>query len=95
MQDARDRPQEAQGAADSAHKKFEDEKSEFLTYLKLWSWFEDAISHKKSNRQLQEHCRANFVSQLRLREWRDVHAQLFTLVREQGWRVNEAPATYE
>ena len=95
VQDARDRPQEAQGAADSAHKKFEDEKSEFLTYLKLWNWFEEAIEHKKSNRQLQEHCRANFVSQLRLREWRDVHAQLFTLVREQGWRVNEAPATYE
>jgi ATP-dependent helicase HrpA len=95
VQDARDRPQEAQGAADSAHKKFEDEKSEFLTYLKLWNWFEEAIEHKKSNRQLQEHCRANFVSQLRLREWRDVHAQLFTLVREQGWRVNEAPATYD
>jgi len=95
VQDARDRPQEAQGAADSAHKKFEDEKSEFLTYLKLWNWFEEAIEHKKSNRQLQEHCRANFVSQLRLREWRDVHAQLCTLVREQGWRVNEAPATYD
>jgi len=95
VQDPRDRPQEAQGAADSAHKKFEDEKSEFLTYLKLWHWFEEAIAHKKSNRQLQEHCRANFVSQLRLREWRDVHAQLFTLVREQGWRVNDSPATYE
>jgi ATP-dependent helicase HrpA len=95
VQDPRDRPQEAQGAADSAHKKFEDEKSEFLTYLKLWHWFEEAIAHKKSNRQLQEHCRANFVSQLRLREWRDVYAQLFTLVREQGWRVNESPATYE
>jgi len=95
VQDARDRPQEAQGAADSAHKKFEDEKSEFLSYLKLWNWFEEAIAHKKSNRQLQEYCRANFVSQLRLREWRDVHAQLFTLVREQGWRVNESPATDE
>ncbi|MFM7524549.1 MAG: ATP-dependent RNA helicase HrpA, partial [Betaproteobacteria bacterium] len=95
VQDPRDRPQEAQGAADSAHKKFEDEKSEFLTYLKLWHWFEEAIAHKKSNRQLQEHCRANFVSQLRLREWRDVHAQLFTLVREQGWRVNDSAATYE
>jgi ATP-dependent helicase HrpA len=95
VQDARDRPQEAQGAADSAHKKFEDEKSEFLTYLKLWHWFEEAVAHKKSNRQLQEHCRANFVSQLRLREWRDVHAQLLTLVREQGWHINESPATYE
>ena len=95
VQDPRDRPAEAQGAADNAHKKFADEKSEFLSYLKIWAWFNDAIAQKKSNRQLQEQCREQFLSQLRLREWRDVHAQLFTLVREQGWRVNESPATYE
>ncbi len=95
VQDPRDRPQEAQGAADQAHKKFADEKSEFLAYLKIWAWFEEAIEHKKSNRQLQEQCREHFLSQLRLREWRDVHSQLFTLVREQGWRVNETPATFE
>ncbi len=95
VQDPRDRPMEAQAAADAAHKKFADEKSEFLSYLKIWNWFEEAIEHKKTNRQLQEHCRANFLSQLRLREWRDVHSQLLTIVREQGWRLNEAPATYE
>ncbi len=95
VQDPRDRPQEAQGAADQAHKKFADDKSEFLAYLKIWKWFEEAIEHKKTNRQLQEQCREHFLSQLRLREWRDVHSQLFTLVREQGWRVNETAATYE
>ncbi|SFA83477.1 ATP-dependent helicase HrpA [Collimonas sp. OK607] len=95
VQDPRDRPLEAQGAADQAHKKFADEKSEFLSYLKIWKWFEDAIEHKKTNRQLMDNCRANFLSQLRLREWRDVHSQLLTIVREQGWRLNEAPATYE
>lgn len=95
VQDPRDRPMEAQNAADQAHKKFADEKSEFLSYLKIWKWFEEAIEHKKSNRQLQDHCRASFLSQLRLREWRDVHSQLLTIVREQGWRTNEAPATYE
>ena len=95
VQDPRDRPAEAQAAADNAHKKFADEKSEFLSYLKMWKWFEEAIDQKKSNRQLQEQCRENFLSQMRLREWRDVHSQLFTLVREQGWRMNEAAATYE
>jgi len=95
VQDPRDRPLEAQQAADQAHKKFADEKSEFTAYLKIWKWFEDAIAHKKSNRQLQEHCRASFLSQLRLREWRDVHSQLLTIVKEQGWRLNEAPATYD
>jgi ATP-dependent helicase HrpA len=95
VQDPRDRPLEAQGAADEAHKKFADEKSEFASYLKIWAWFSDAIEHKKTNRQLQDNCRANFLSQMRLREWRDVHTQLLTIVREQGWRLNEAPATYE
>ena len=94
-QDPRDRPIEYQQQADEKHKKFADEKSEFLSYLKIWAWFEDAIEHKKSNRQLQENCRANFLSQLRLREWRDVHSQLLTVAREQGWRLNAAPATYE
>jgi ATP-dependent helicase HrpA len=95
VQDPRDRPMEYQQQADEKHKKFADEKSEFLSYLKIWKWFEQAIEHKKSNRQLQENCRENFLSQLRLREWRDVHSQLLTIVKEQGWRLNEAPATYE
>ena len=95
VQDPRDRPMEHQQAADEAHKKFADEKSEFLTYLKIWAWFEQAIEHKKTNRQLMETCRSNFLSQVRLREWRDVHSQLLTIVKEQGWRLNELPATYE
>ncbi|MES2902271.1 MAG: ATP-dependent RNA helicase HrpA, partial [Pseudomonadota bacterium] len=95
VQDPRDRPMEHQQAADEAHKKFADEKSEFLTYIKIWRWFEQAIEHKKTNRQLMETCRASFLSQVRLREWRDVHSQLLTIVKEQGWRLNEAAATYE
>jgi ATP-dependent helicase HrpA len=95
VQDPRDRPLEHQQAADEAHKKFADEKSEFLSYIKIWKWFENAIEHKKTNRQLQDNCRTNFLSQLRLREWRDVHSQLLTIVKEQGWRLNETPATYE
>ena len=95
VQDPRDRPLEHQQAADEAHKKFADEKSEFQSYLKIWDWFEAAIEHKKTNRQLQDNCRSNFLSQMRLREWRDVHSQLLSIVREQGWRLNEAPATYE
>ena len=95
VQDPRDRPMEAQAAADNAHKQFADEKSEFQSYLKIWKWFEEAVEHKKSNKQLLEHCRASFLSRLRLREWRDVHSQLLTIVREQGWRLNDMAATYE
>jgi ATP-dependent helicase HrpA len=42
VQDVRDRPMEAQQQADQAHAKFDDEKSEFSGYLKLWKWIHDA-----------------------------------------------------
>ncbi len=95
VQDPRDRPLELQGAADTAHRKFADQKSEFLSLLRIWQWFDEALAHKKSNRQLLDLCRANFLSHLRLREWRDVHSQLLTVVGEQGWRINQAAATFE
>jgi len=95
VQDPRDRPLEAQEAADTAHKKFADERSEFLSYLNIWKWFAEAVEHKKTNRQLIDACRGHFLSHLRLREWRDVHTQLLTVVREQGWRLSETDATYE
>lgn len=95
VQDPRDRPIEAQEAADTAHKKFADERSEFLSWLNIWKWFGEAVEHKKTNRQLIDNCRAHFLSHLRLREWRDVHTQLMTVVREHGWRLSETAATYE
>ncbi|WP_261544650.1 ATP-dependent RNA helicase HrpA [Burkholderia multivorans] len=95
VQDPRDRLIDAQEQADQAHRRFADERSEFLQWLKIWSWFEEAVAHKKSNRQLVDACRQNFLSHLRLREWRDVHSQLLTVVREHGWRLNESEATYE
>lgn len=95
VQDPRERPSDAQQAADTAHKKFADEKSEFLSYIKLWKWFEEAVDTKKSNRQLQDNCRSHFVSYLRMREWRDVHSQLLTIVKEQGWPMHALPATYD
>jgi ATP-dependent helicase HrpA len=98
-QDVRDRPMEAQQAADEKHKKFDDEKSEFLGYLKLWKWIEEAKGghgeHKLSNRRYEQLLRENFVSPRRVREWRDIYSQLHTVVAEHGWRMNGSPATYE
>jgi ATP-dependent helicase HrpA len=50
-QDPRERPQERQQAADEKHKLFADEKSEFLSWVKLWAWFQNAVEHKKSNKR--------------------------------------------
>ncbi len=95
VQDPRERPAEAQQAADEAHRKFADERSEFLGWLKLWAHYHAAVAHKKSQRKLWTELRGEYLSPLRLREWHDVHSQLLTLVAEHGWRLNTAEATYE
>ena len=187
VQDARDRPLEQQAQADQAHAKFDDERSEFSGYLKLWKWLHDArgghvvktraqmaaqmtplsprgrgagergssaqirvapqsaaaapslpratarggcpsgtskpaqagleprpsapargegegtpesaASHKLSNRQYEQLLRQNFISVRRVREWRDIHAQLRAVAGEQHWQPAasspQRPADYE
>lgn len=161
VQDVRDRPLEAQAQADQAHAKFDDEKSEFSGYLRLWHWLADArggkavatsrkemaaqaasaaparnqaflpvgkragaqpspplspggrggenrgalplppagegegAAHKLSNRQWEQLLRQNFLNIRRVREWRDIHSQLLTVVREHQWQPNAQPASYE
>ncbi len=178
VQDVRDRPMELQAQADQQHAKFDDEKSEFSGYLRLWNWIADARGgpstssgrtegagtgrtegagagpthtpvraepveasarhsrpvraepavtsghssnpvraelveasprnthsvraepapaprHKLSNRQYEQLLRQNFINIRRVREWRDIHSQLHTVVAEHKWAVNTQPAGYE
>jgi ATP-dependent helicase HrpA len=100
VQDVRDRPLDKQAQADQAHAKFDDEKSEFSGTLKLWKWLEDTKGghgkdHKLSHRQYENLLRENFVNVRRVREWRDIHTQLHTVVAEHKWQINTAPASYE
>lgn len=100
VQDVRDRPMDAQAQADQQHAKFDDDKSEFTGYLKLWKWIHDArgghgTDHKLSNRQYEQLLRQNFINIRRVREWRDTHTQLLTVVAEHKWRINTQPASYE
>jgi len=130
VQDVRDRPMQAQQQADQAHAKFDDEKSEFSGYLKLWKWLgephgnriqvpADAVTREKgvrarsseqpanadrsrnrdltpiSRRQYEQLLRQNFINLRRVREWRDIHSQLHTVVAEHKWRPNTTPASYE
>jgi ATP-dependent helicase HrpA len=88
--DPRERPLERQQAADQAHLRFRDERSDFLGLIALWSFFAELSAQKLSHRATVDHCRAQFVSWLRLREWRDLHAQLEEQLGDPhnglGWR---------
>ncbi|MBZ0095060.1 MAG: ATP-dependent RNA helicase HrpA, partial [Sulfuricella sp.] len=95
VQDPRDRPMERQQAADDKHRQFNDDNSDFLGYLKLWAFYDEALKHKKSNRKLVDLCREHYLSATRLREWREIHGQLHAQVVEIGLKPNQTPASYE
>ena len=153
VQDVRDRPMDKQAQADQQHAKFDDEKSEFVSYLKLWHWLEESregrpsghtvarvpspqpsprgrgsqaevrtslppplgegrgggsglqsqasakpnvpAPHKLSNRQYENLLRETYINVRRVREWRDIHSQLLSVVKEQNWQINTEPASYE
>ena len=54
-----------------------------------------APTHKLSNRQYEQLLRQNFVNIRRVREWRDTHSQLLTVVTEHKWPLNPQPASYD
>lgn len=95
VQDPRERPIDAQQAADEAHRKLADERSDFLSYVKLWDFVQKARAEKESNRKFDQEMKRRYLSPRRLREWREVEHQLESLVADFGWRLNTAPATFE
>ena len=90
IQDPRERPLEAREQAQAAHAMFADERSDFLSLLKLW----DAYQHQRvalKQSQLRDWAKRSFLSFMRLREWQDLYQQLKERAREQGWQVQDAP----
>ncbi|NWK56419.1 ATP-dependent RNA helicase HrpA [Verrucomicrobiaceae bacterium N1E253] len=85
VMDVRERPQEKQSEADTAHKKFNDEDSDFLTLLHIWSAvgaFRDPSSKRRrfKRNQLRKYCKQHFLSFRRVMEWDQVVAELKRLV---------------
>ncbi|HEY9155274.1 MAG TPA: ATP-dependent RNA helicase HrpA, partial [Opitutaceae bacterium] len=81
IQDPRERPMEAREKADAAHRKFNHPDSDFLALLKIWEAFHDELE-TLSQSKLRRFCRDHFLSYTRLREWRDIHAQLVDTLGE-------------
>ncbi len=86
IRDPRERPVDKQHAADSAHQKFADERSDFMSYLKLWDFAREQ-EEKLSRGQFQRACHQNFLSSLRLREWADLARQLRQTAEEHGLKA--------
>jgi len=94
IQDPRERPMDKQQAADEAHNKYKDERSDFLAFIKLWELYHDKKKHLSQNK-LRQYCKEHFLSFLRLREWHDIHQQLHVQVSQMGIKPNQVPADYK
>lgn len=83
VQDPRERPPDKQQQADQMHARFRHPRSDFMAWLGLWRYYEEQ-RQLSSQSQLRKLCQREFLSFLRLREWRDIHTQLSIACRQQG-----------
>ena len=83
IKDPRERPLKKTSAADEQHARFRHPKSDFLSWLQLWTYFEDRRKMLNQN-QLRKLCRKEYLSFSSMREWRDVHRQLTIAYRRRG-----------
>ncbi len=81
IQDPRERPMDKQQQADAAHRRFVHPDSDFLTLLTIWDSYHDEFE-SMTQAKLRRFCRDHFLSYTRMREWRDIHAQLLDVLRD-------------
>ncbi len=94
LQDPRERPADKKQAADTAHRKFLDEKSDFIAYVNLWRYLE-LQRQELSQGQFRKLCKKEFLSYVRVREWREIHRQLRLLCKKSGINFNSAGASFD
>ncbi len=85
VQDPRMRPAERKGAADEAHRKFANKKSDFLSLLNVWDFFHQQKADL-SKSKLKRACEQNFLSYALMIQWQDIHRQLSQMITELGLR---------
>jgi len=93
IQDPRERPADAQQAADDKHRRFADpdSDSDFSAYLNLWDYLAER-QRELSSSAFRRLCRAEFLNYLRVREWQDLQGQLQRLAGDLGVTVDSSSA---
>ena len=79
IQDPRERPSDKAKYADEKHKAYQNETSDFLSFLTLWREIQ-AQKKSLSNNQFRKYCRENFLAYMRIKDWEDIRRQLSDLV---------------
>ena len=91
LQDPRERPDENREEADRIHNRYADPTSDFLTALNLWDRVFQADG-EPSNSALRRICKTEYLSWLRMRQWKDLVAQLREMCQEFKFKLGRRPA---
>jgi ATP-dependent helicase HrpA len=83
IQDPRERPVDKQQAADTMHRRFADDRSDFLAYRNLWVYLQEQ-QKALSGSAFRRMCKSEFLHYLRIREWQDLVSQLRQVARSLG-----------
>ena len=94
IQDPRDLSQENRQAANQKFKLWQDDKSDFSSWINLWR---EIKLHKKelTRNQFAKWCKQNYLSWLRVREWQDIHKQIKEQAKELKLSFNSTAADYD
>lgn len=93
IQDPREVGAENRQIAMQKLSRFTHPESDFLGFVNLWDEYEKE-RQQSTQGQLKRYCKSNFLSYMRMREWREVHRQLITSCQSMGLRVNRESASY-
>lgn len=86
VQDPRDTPADKKQASREKHQQYAHADSDFLSWVMLW----DAVELQRQDltqSQFKKFCQQNFLSWMRLREWRETHRQLSLACQQLGLKV--------
>lgn len=85
VQDPRDIPAANTDAAKEKHRVWFDKRSEFISYVLLWNDIEEAKA-ELTRKEFSKWCKKQVLSELRIREWQDLHRQVKLIGKELGYK---------
>ena len=100
IQDVREHPAEKKQQASMMHRFFIDPLSDFITLLNIWNRYHDTWKKVKTRNRMRRFCKENYLSYKRIKEWRDIHSQILSVLKENnqkkyGDQVNYKKPNYK
>ena len=93
IQDPRERPLEKRQAVDLKHNRFVDKESDFMSFIKLWTYIQEQQKLLSAN-QFRQLCRKEFLSYLRIQEWQDIYQQIRQTLKQLAFPINSKMGDY-